>query len=167
MLIGVGAIVAGSVPFVLVNEGTAFVWIALILTVLGFGLGLTTLATTIAVQNSVDWGRRGVATSVVLFARSMGGSIGVTVLGALLASDLAQRLAVVAGRLAVRGIRELESGKLEFTRIDLVRHDFAPQGQCDNGRREIHSAAYQRLQEPLEPPAPDESSVWPAARTPS
>ena len=34
-------------------------------------------------------------------------------------------------------------------------------------RREIHSAAYQRLQEPLEPPAPDESSAWPAARTPS
>ena len=34
-------------------------------------------------------------------------------------------------------------------------------------RREIHSAAYQRLQEPLEPPAPDGSSAWPAARTPS
>jgi hypothetical protein len=32
-------------------------------------------------------------------------------------------------------------------------------------RREIHSAAYQRLQERLEPPAPDESSAWPAART--
>ena len=34
-------------------------------------------------------------------------------------------------------------------------------------RREIHSAAYQRLQEPLEPPAPDGNSAWPAARTPS
>ena len=32
-------------------------------------------------------------------------------------------------------------------------------------RREIHSAAYQRLQEPLEPPAPDGNSAWPAART--
>jgi hypothetical protein len=32
-------------------------------------------------------------------------------------------------------------------------------------RREIHSAAYQRLQEPLEPPAPDGSSAWPAAPT--
>ena len=31
------------------------------------------------------------------------------------AGDLAQRLAVMAGRIAVRGIRELESGKLEFT----------------------------------------------------
>ncbi len=34
-------------------------------------------------------------------------------------------------------------------------------------RREVHSAAYQRLLEPFEPPAPDGSSAWPAARTPS
>ncbi len=31
------------------------------------------------------------------------------------------------------------SGNLEYTRVDLVRHDFQAQGQCDNGRREIHS----------------------------
>ena len=29
----------------------------------------------------------------------------------------------------------------EFTRIDLVRHDFVPQGKCDNGRHEMSSAA--------------------------
>jgi hypothetical protein len=34
-------------------------------------------------------------------------------------------------------------------------------------RREIHSAAYQRLKEPLEPPAPNENGAWPAARIPS
>ncbi len=32
------------------------------------------------------------------------------------------------------------SGKYEFTRVDLVRHNFAPQGNCNNGRHEIHSA---------------------------
>src|SRR5262249_50296506 len=31
------------------------------------------------------------------------------------------------------------SGKYEYTRIDLVRHNFAPQGNCDNGRHEIDS----------------------------
>jgi hypothetical protein len=31
------------------------------------------------------------------------------------------------------------SGNYEYTRIDLVRHNFAPQGSCDNGRHEIHS----------------------------
>jgi hypothetical protein len=32
------------------------------------------------------------------------------------------------------------SGTYEYTRIDLVRHDFAPQGGCDNGKHEIHSS---------------------------
>jgi hypothetical protein len=31
------------------------------------------------------------------------------------------------------------SGKYEFARVDLVRHNFAPQGKCNNGRHEIHS----------------------------
>jgi hypothetical protein len=33
------------------------------------------------------------------------------------------------------------SGNYEYTRIDLVRHNFQPQGQCNNGRREISSSA--------------------------
>ena len=33
------------------------------------------------------------------------------------------------------------SGKYEYTRIDLVRHNFAPQGGCDNGRHEIESTS--------------------------
>ncbi len=33
------------------------------------------------------------------------------------------------------------SGRFEYTRIDLVRHDFEPQNGCDNGRHEIHSDA--------------------------
>jgi hypothetical protein len=32
------------------------------------------------------------------------------------------------------------SGKYEYTRFDLVRNNFQPQGSCDNGRREISSA---------------------------
>ncbi|APR78797.1 Hypothetical protein A7982_04144 [Minicystis rosea] len=32
------------------------------------------------------------------------------------------------------------SGQFEYTRFDLVRHNFAPQGNCNNGRHEIKSA---------------------------
>jgi hypothetical protein len=32
------------------------------------------------------------------------------------------------------------SGKYEYTRVDLVRNDFEPQGKCDNGRHEMKSA---------------------------
>jgi hypothetical protein len=31
------------------------------------------------------------------------------------------------------------SGNYEYTRIDLVRHNFQPVGNCNNGRHEIHS----------------------------
>jgi hypothetical protein len=31
------------------------------------------------------------------------------------------------------------SGQYEFTRTDLVRHDFQPQGNCNNGRHEMTS----------------------------
>jgi hypothetical protein len=33
------------------------------------------------------------------------------------------------------------SGSYEYTRFDLVRHNFAKQGTCDNGRHEAHSDA--------------------------
>jgi hypothetical protein len=33
------------------------------------------------------------------------------------------------------------SGALQYTRVDLVRHNFAKQGNCDNGVHEIHSDA--------------------------
>jgi hypothetical protein len=33
------------------------------------------------------------------------------------------------------------AGAYEYTRVDLVRHNFQPQGGCDNGRREMHSDA--------------------------
>jgi hypothetical protein len=33
------------------------------------------------------------------------------------------------------------SGRYEYTRVDLVRHNFAPQGNCDNGAHEIHGDA--------------------------
>jgi hypothetical protein len=31
------------------------------------------------------------------------------------------------------------SGNYQYTRLDLVRGNFAKQGNCDNGRHEIHS----------------------------
>lgn len=56
--------------------------------IMGIGLGPTLPLFVIAVQNSVDYAHLGVATSAVQFFRTMGGTIGVTVLGALMASSL-------------------------------------------------------------------------------
>lgn len=60
--------------------------------VYGLGMGLAATATLLAVQASVPWSRRGVATSTNLFARSVGGALGTGGLGALLAHRLHGRV---------------------------------------------------------------------------
>src|SRR6266545_3270312 len=85
LLLGLGGVAVGSVPFVMAAEQLPLIWIALFLLVQGFGLGLTTLAGTIAAQSAVDWSQRGVTTSVVMLCRSLGAGITVTTLGSLLA----------------------------------------------------------------------------------
>ena len=66
--------------------------------VVGLGMGPTSLSYILAVQNSVDWGRRGAATAAVIFFRTMGGALGVGVLGATLGMSLAHRLAATRWR---------------------------------------------------------------------
>lgn len=65
--------------------------------VIGVGMGPTSLSYILAVQNAVDWGRRGAATGAVIFFRTMGGALGVGALGATLGFELASRLATPAG----------------------------------------------------------------------
>jgi hypothetical protein len=60
--------------------------------VIGLGFGPTSLSFILCTQHSVDWGRRGVATGAVTFFRTMGGALGVGLLGAGLGFDLASRL---------------------------------------------------------------------------
>jgi EmrB/QacA subfamily drug resistance transporter len=60
--------------------------------VFGFGMGLSNTAMLIGVQASVGWEQRGVVTAATMFARSMGGALGVGGLGALLAARLGERV---------------------------------------------------------------------------
>jgi len=57
---------------------------------IGSGLGLVMLTLLIASQHSVPRDQLGITTSLNQFSRSIGGAIGVAILGALLASGLAQ-----------------------------------------------------------------------------
>jgi EmrB/QacA subfamily drug resistance transporter len=61
--------------------------------VLGVGFGFLSAVTLISVQNAVSWEQRGVVTSASQFARSMGGTLGVSVAGAVFAAAIAATLA--------------------------------------------------------------------------
>lgn len=64
-------------------DTSEFIAIGFIVT-LGFGLGFTFPAFTIAVQNAVEHRLLGVATSTVQFYRTIGGSLGLALLGGLM-----------------------------------------------------------------------------------
>ncbi|MCB1009558.1 MAG: MFS transporter [Acidobacteria bacterium] len=57
---------------------------------LGAGLGLAVTSLLVSLQTRVGFAQRGVATAVTLFARTLGGALGVGVLGALLARGLGE-----------------------------------------------------------------------------
>src|SRR5450759_5268406 len=63
---------------------------------IGAGLGPSSLSQVLAIQNVVEERRRGVATSLVPFFRTMGGSLGVGVLGGILATGLTRRMGAAA-----------------------------------------------------------------------
>jgi len=66
--------------------GTWPVYIAMFF--IGTGMGLAMSALLISAQVSVGWERRGVVTATNMFARNMGGALGVGTLGAMLAARL-------------------------------------------------------------------------------
>jgi EmrB/QacA subfamily drug resistance transporter len=59
----------------------------------GFGLGTTMPLYVIAVQNSIPYNLLGIATTLTAFFRSLGGSLGLAVLGAIMHSRFASDLA--------------------------------------------------------------------------
>jgi EmrB/QacA subfamily drug resistance transporter len=57
---------------------------------MGFGMGLSSLTCIVLIQESVEWSMRGSATASNIFARSLGSTLGATVLGAILNIGIAR-----------------------------------------------------------------------------
>jgi MFS family permease len=58
------------------------------LAVMGMGMGMTMLSLVLALQNAVPRAQLGVATSIGQFSRSIGGAVGISLLGAVVAASL-------------------------------------------------------------------------------
>jgi EmrB/QacA subfamily drug resistance transporter len=61
--------------------------------VLGAGFGFYTVSTIIAAQTAVGWEHRGVVTSATQFARNIGGTLGVSIAGAVFSAGVASAMA--------------------------------------------------------------------------
>ena len=85
------------------NYGILSIYMALI----GIGLGMSMQNMVLAVQNTVKTSELGTASSTVAFARSLGGAVGVSALGALLGSKVTD---YVASGLHTLGLTTTASG---------------------------------------------------------
>jgi MFS family permease len=86
---GLGLTVVASVALVAaLRPGTSAVTVGAITALYGLGLGFANTPLVIAVQTSVPWNRRGVATAATMFFRTIGGTVAVGILGGVLAASL-------------------------------------------------------------------------------
>jgi MFS family permease len=74
----------GSLVFLVLNGESSPIVAGLGSLVVGVGMGLSSSASIILIQEIVDWSERGSVTASYLFARSLGSTFGATVFGAVL-----------------------------------------------------------------------------------
>jgi fucose permease len=92
-LLGAVLLVLGSILLVASAGGRSVLWIGLAIFVMGLGAGYISTALLVALQGSVDWGTRGIATASAMFSRMLGSTIWVAVLGSVMNAALLSRMA--------------------------------------------------------------------------
>ncbi|MBC7933631.1 MAG: MFS transporter [Rubrivivax sp.] len=95
-LAGLSILTLGFALLSMFERTTPRVWLYVDLCLIGAGLGLTMLTLLIAVQQAVPRAQLGIATSLNQFSRSIGGAVGVAVMGVVLTAGLASHLQHIA-----------------------------------------------------------------------
>ncbi|KQR94166.1 MAG: MFS transporter [Microbacterium ginsengisoli] len=90
LVVGGVLLVAGSYLLSTISYDTNFVVVSVYMFLLGAGVGMTMQNLVLVVQNTADPSQIGVSSSGVTFFRSLGGTIGVSVMGAALAAKVAE-----------------------------------------------------------------------------
>jgi EmrB/QacA subfamily drug resistance transporter len=88
-LVGALLMVIGTGMVTMYRVGTTLPFVIASMLVIGTGLGLLSMASLLAVQNAVPWKLRGVTTASNQFFRTIGGTVGVAVMGTILNVQMA------------------------------------------------------------------------------
>jgi MFS family permease len=87
--IGAVPLVAGSLIMILLDPSSGPLFAGIGAGLIGIGMGLTNNTFTVAIQGSVGWAQRGIATSTLSFMRQVGQAIGAAVFGGTINAALA------------------------------------------------------------------------------
>ncbi|HUB96975.1 MAG TPA: MFS transporter, partial [Stellaceae bacterium] len=115
---------AGSVLLVGLNPTRGVVWAVASTLLVGYGLGLANNTWNVAVQSNVEWTERGIATSMLVFTRIIGQSLGAAIFGGIVNAGLAQHMQG-AGDLVNRMLDPAYRGTLSAAAIGSVMADFS------------------------------------------
>jgi len=139
-LLGLALNVAGSMGLVALGrltEAIPPVALAAVTFVIGSGMGYSTLAFVLGVQNAVTWARRGVATAALQFLRTLGGLVWVSAMGMTLNLSLLPRLREIPGVVARTA---QEAGDLANQLLDPAAWRLLPAGQLASMRTALAEA---------------------------
>ena len=85
---GLGVTAAAGVALALFGETHGLIGLRVITGAFGLGMGFANTALLIAVQTSVTWEQRGIATASTMFFRTIGGTLAVGVMGGVINASL-------------------------------------------------------------------------------
>ena len=100
---GMVLVIVGLLLLSTIDDTTDLWVVGAFMAVLGLGLGATMQNLVLAVQNNTSQADMGAASAVVAFFRSMGGSVGVSALGAVLGHQVADEISRGLARLGIEG----------------------------------------------------------------
>ncbi|GLZ09502.1 EmrB/QacA family drug resistance transporter [Actinomadura sp. NBRC 104412] len=103
IVFGTVVLTGGFAMMATIDHTTPLWFLTLAMLLIGLGVGSSMQNLVLVVQNSVALREVGAASGAVTFFRSLGGTIGVSVLGAVLANHVATNIAQGLARLGVRG----------------------------------------------------------------
>jgi EmrB/QacA subfamily drug resistance transporter len=101
LVAGMVAVVVGVALLSRIDEVTPLWVLAVDMAVLGLGLGATMQNLVLSVQNNAAQSDMGAASSLVAFFRSLGGSVGVAALGAVLSHQVSTQVTTGLGRMGL------------------------------------------------------------------
>jgi predicted MFS family arabinose efflux permease len=127
---GMVLVIIGLALLATIDDTTNLVLVGAFMAILGLGLGATMQNLVLSVQNNAAQADMGAASSVVSFFRSMGGSVGVAALGAVLGHQVASHVAAGLKQMGIDPASAHQRGGIPDLRTlpapirDLFEHSF-------------------------------------------
>ncbi|MEW9550486.1 MDR family MFS transporter [Nonomuraea sp. NPDC050783] len=101
ILAGLVVLLAGFVGLSTIDHRTAMVLVSAYMLAVGVGVGMSMQNLVLVIQNTVPLREIGAASGAVTFFRSLGGTVGVSVLGAVLANQVAANITAGLARAGI------------------------------------------------------------------